>query len=129
MEGDKPDFSKGSFYANPLTEDLAQTMLGRRQLYQKKDCVDGDVKELMDWDESVEAIKTDDELRALAKENPAFFAPNVWPSNHLPELESAFREVGQLVHKVGVMVAKCCDSYVSANVSLSSVCVSGRGGQ
>ncbi len=77
--------------------------------------------ELLKWDESIGAIKTDDELLTLAKSNPAFFAPNVWPSNHIPELESAFVEVGQLVHSVGIMVAQCCDSYVSSNVS---VCVS-----
>jgi len=110
LEGDKLDYSKGSFYANPLTENLAESMLERRS-----DCMDSNRKELLNWDESLQSIHTDDELRKLAQANPAFFAPNVWPSNHLPELESAFQEVGQLVHEVGGMVAKCCDSYVSAH--------------
>ena len=104
---DKYDFSKGSFYANPLTEDLAQTMLDRRK-------EDGD-SEALKWDESLS--KNEEEVLALAKSCPAFFAPNVWPSEDIPELESAFKDVAQLVHQVGIMLAHCCDSFVAANVS------------
>mmetsp|Transcript_4737 Transcript_4737/g.10175 ORF Transcript_4737/g.10175 Transcript_4737/m.10175 type:complete len:416 (-) Transcript_4737:140-1387(-) len=114
LEGDKLDFSKGSFYANPLTESLAEIMLERRR---QRNIGDSTVKEFLEWDESLESIKTDEEVIKLAKKNPAFFAPNVWPSDYLPELEPAFREAGQLVHQVGVMVAQCCDSYVSARCS------------
>lgn len=119
LEGDKPDWSKGSFYANPLTEDLVESMLDRRT-YQRSNnkIIDGNMEEVLDWDESIDVVKTDDELRELAKSNPAFFAPNVWPSKHLPELESTFKDVGKLVHEVGLLVAKCCDSYVSSNVSM-----------
>ena len=119
LEGDKPDWSKGSFYANPLTEDLVESMLGRRS-YQPSNnsIINNNTKEVLDWDESIDVVKTDDELRKLAKSNPAFFASNVWPSKHLPELESAFKDVGKLVHEVGLMVAKCCDSFVSSNVSM-----------
>ena len=122
LEGDKPDWSKGSFYANPLTEDLVESMLDRRT-YQRPNnkIIDGNVEEVLDWDESIDVVKTDDELRELAKSNPAFFAPNVWPSKHLPELESTFKDVGKLVHEVGLLVAKCCDSYVSSNVSICYV--------
>lgn len=120
LEGDKPDFSKGSFYANPLTEDLTEAMIERRgyqrerQNHNGSHAIDSNMEELLSWDESFQCIETDDELRALAKSNPAFFAPNVWPSSHLPDLEAAFFEVGQLVHEVGTLVAKCCDSYVSS---------------
>ncbi len=117
------DYSKGSFYANPLTEDLAETMLERRRYRssripsdERDNGVDPDVEELLEWDESLKKVRTDDELRALARSNPAFFAPNVWPSKHLPDMESSFREVGQLIHEVGIMVARCCDSYVSSRV-------------
>jgi len=79
------------------------------------------MEELLEWDESFQSIKTDEEVRALAQSNPAFFAPNVWPSSSMPELESAFIDVGKLVHEVGTMVAKCCDSYVSTNVSNSAL--------
>ncbi|ACI64788.1 predicted protein, partial [Thalassiosira pseudonana CCMP1335] len=78
LEGDKLDFSKGSFYANPLTDDLAE------------------------------------KLQKLAEENPAFFAPNIWPTKSMPSLESTFKDVGRLVHQVGTLVAKCCDSYVAS---------------
>jgi len=108
LEGNKYDYSKGSFYANPLTEDLAQSMLDRRK-------EDGD-SEALKWDESL--VKTEEEVRALAKTCPAFFAPNIWPTEDIPELESAFKDVAQLVHQVGIMLAKCCDSFVSANVSI-----------
>jgi len=108
LEGDKYDYSKGSFYANPLTEDLAQTMLDRRK-------ETGD-SEALKCDESLD--KTEEEVLALAKSCPAFFANNVWPTDDIPELESAFKDVAQLVHQVGIMLAKCCDSFVSANVSM-----------
>jgi hypothetical protein len=131
LEGDKLDYSKGSFYANPLTEDLAETMLERRRYRRslitsdvRDDDVDRDKEELLEWDESLDIVRTDDELRSLARSNPAFFAPNVWPSEHLPDMESAFREVGQLIHEVGIMVARCCDSYVSSRVRWTSRSVS-----
>lgn len=107
------DYGKGSFYANPLTEDLVETMLGRRR---RRSCEGSDVLSEWEDDESIGIIGTDDELRELASSNPAFFAPNVWPTEHLPEVESTFREVGGLIHEVGIMVAKCCDSYVSSLV-------------
>jgi len=105
---DKYDYSKGSFYANPLTEDLAQSMLDRRK-------EDGDNSEALKWDESL--TKTEEEVHVLAKSCPAFFASNVWPTEDIPELESAFKDVAQLVHQVGIMLAHCCDSFVAANVS------------
>ena len=121
LEGDKADFSKGSFYANPLTEDLTESMLERRryqctqQLSKNQDNIDENMEDVLKWDESLH--ESDDAIRTLAKSTPAFFAPNIWPSKHLPQMETAFKEAGQLVHEVGVLVAKCCDSYVSANVS------------
>ena len=121
LEGNKPDYSKGSFYANPLTEDLTESMLDRRKYQQRREAkdnmsnniIDEEMEETLQWDESLNDVD-DDTLRALAKSCPAFFAPNIWPTKHLPELESAFNDVGQLVHNVGIMVAKCCDVYVSS---------------
>ena len=81
------------------------------------DTVEGDdMDELLEWDESLKVVLNDEDVRLLANANPAFFAPNIWPSKHLPELESAFKEAGQMIHDVGIMVARCCDSYVSAHV-------------
>ena len=138
VEGDKLDLSKGSFYANPLTENLVESLLQRRRYFRNLEKESGSSRvcedvideksesgvrdrninmEELHWDESIQSIQTDEELHTLARCNPAFFAPNVWPNNSIPELETTFKEVGRLVHEVGTMVAKCCDSYVAAHVS------------
>ncbi|KAL7499497.1 hypothetical protein ACHAWT_007778 [Skeletonema menzelii] len=146
LEGDKLDFSKGSYYANPLTDDLVKSMLERRRYYHDCNHNNGDesnvhdkqqIKEVLKWDESLNQIKSEEELRQLANANPAFFAPNVWPTKSLPELETALKEMGQLIHQVGVYLAKCCDSYVAArcpgynpntleNILLHSKCCKAR---
>ena len=38
---------------------------------------------------------------------------NVWPGQDLPQLEAAFRELGQLIIAVGQQLAAHCDAYVS----------------
>jgi len=38
---------------------------------------------------------------------------NLWPGQELPELEPAFRRLGQLVIKVGQLLAAHCDAYVA----------------
>lgn len=127
LEGNKLDYSKGSYYANPLTDDLVESMLERRRHLadaahrgddEEEDESNTIMKDVIKWDESIDKIKNEDELRQLAYLNPAFFAPNVWPTASLPEMEMAFKEMGRLIHTVGVMVAKCCDSYVTARVSI-----------
>jgi len=74
LEG-KPDYSKGSYYANPL------------------------------YDRPTEDAD-------LIKKYPSFCAANIWPKGDLPELEPAFKEMGQLVFEVGLLVARQCDKYV-----------------
>jgi isopenicillin N synthase-like dioxygenase len=109
LEGNKADYSKGSFYANPLTENLVETMLERRCL----PAAGAEDSDLLEWDKSLSIISTDMELQSLAITNPAFFAPNIWPTQFLPTLQSTFCEVGQFIHTIGMLVAKCCDMYVS----------------
>jgi isopenicillin N synthase-like dioxygenase len=70
-----PDYSKGSFYANPQ------------------------------YDRPV------DDEETIAK-YPSFVHPNIWPKDELPELESAFKEVGQIIVSVGQLVARQCDNFV-----------------
>jgi isopenicillin N synthase-like dioxygenase len=55
----------------------------------------------------------DDE--ALIKKFPAFIHPNIWPTEELPEMEVAFKALGQLIVAVGVLVSKQCDAYVKKN--------------
>jgi len=82
VEGDKLDLAKGSFYANPLTDNLLEN------------CPDTDPK--------------------VVRDNPSFFAPNVWPTSSLPEFEQAFKDLGLLVCDVGRLLARYCDSYVKS---------------
>jgi hypothetical protein len=77
----KPDIAKGSFYANPLVDDIATL----RQ----------------------------DVPREISDKNPGFFAPNVWPTESIPELEEAFKDLAMLVVGVGRLLAKPCDAYVA----------------
>ena len=51
---------------------------------------------------------------ATIKEYPSFAHPNIWPTEHLPELEPAFMELGQTIVRVGKLVAKQCDRYIEA---------------
>jgi isopenicillin N synthase-like dioxygenase len=44
------------------------------------------------------------------------YHPNVWPKDDMPELESAFKNLGQLMVSVGELVARHCDAYVSAKL-------------
>lgn len=43
---------------------------------------------------------------------PEFVHPNIWPTEALPELEPAFKNLGQLIVAVGVLVAQQVDKYV-----------------
>jgi len=52
----------------------------------------------------------------LIKKYPAFAHPNIWPSDDLPELETAFLGMGRLIVDVGTLVAKQCDRYVAKMV-------------
>jgi hypothetical protein len=79
------DLHKGSFYANPLTPDLAAALQARDGPCPQRD--------------------------ATAREHPEFFAPNLWPSQQLPDLEEAFCDMGQLLHHVGCIIADICDAY------------------
>ena len=44
--------------------------------------------------------------------DPAFLEPNVWPSEQLPDLEPAMKDLGQLMVSVGRKLATFCDSLV-----------------
>ncbi|RYH00700.1 hypothetical protein EON65_48875 [archaeon] len=38
--------------------------------------------------------------------------PNIWPTDDLPALEPAFKELGLIIVSVGELVARQCDAYV-----------------
>jgi len=86
VEGEgKYDNKKGSFYANPLTDDLLNSIT-------KRDFTE-DTREHL---KSAVTICSLDELETVASRNPAFFAPNVWPTDSIPEGQiSLLRENAQ----------------------------------
>ena len=121
VEGDKFDVGKGSFYFNPLVDDLESAVLNRRRRMRTMHS-SGSV-DLAPPPTTAESISNnepleDDEFRRIAKDNPAFFAPNVWPDDSLPELEEVAKEMGMLICNVGRLVARLCDGYVESKVSL-----------
>jgi isopenicillin N synthase-like dioxygenase len=42
-----------------------------------------------------------------------FAHPNIWPKEDLPELEIAFKRLGQIIVEVGLLVAKQCDNFIA----------------
>eukprot|EP00478_Filoreta_tenera_P000582 GABV01000587.1.p1 GENE.GABV01000587.1~~GABV01000587.1.p1 ORF type:complete len:411 (+),score=177.70 GABV01000587.1:28-1233(+) len=78
MKNGKPDFAKGSFYANPFRDS---------------------------WPE----VKDD-----LKNEYASFFGDNLWPTEHIPEMEQAFKDLSRMIAKVGFMLLRQCDAYVKS---------------
>nr|BAK00372.1 predicted protein [Hordeum vulgare subsp. vulgare] len=55
-------------------------------------------------------VPTTDDV--LVSRYPSYCRPNIWPADHLPELEIAFKALGKLMLEVGLMLARHCDLYV-----------------
>lgn len=55
-------------------------------------------------------------LTARGNAVPAFYAPNLWPSDVMPELEPAFMALGQLIVSVGTKLSLHCDRYVQVEM-------------
>ncbi|KAL9261688.1 hypothetical protein AKJ16_DCAP08227 [Drosera capensis] len=51
--------------------------------------------------------------KSLIQRYPSYCGRNIWPNSALPELEVAFKSLGQMILNVGLMVAYHCDQYVS----------------
>lgn len=50
----------------------------------------------------------------MIRKCPSIACPNVWPREHLPELEGAFKDMGRLVIETGALLARHCDAYARA---------------
>lgn len=138
VEGDnKFDTGKGSFYFNPLVDDLERAILNRRammRIMHMHSNIDlaptsstgtggGDTNQCTSIIQNDEPVN-DDEFSNLARSNPAFFARNVWPDEALPELEDVAKELANLVVSVGRLVARACDVYVEKLVRF--ICLFGN---
>jgi isopenicillin N synthase-like dioxygenase len=84
-----PDFSKGSYYFNPIVD------------------------------------RPTEDAELIAK-LPEFYAPNIWPTEDLPELETAAKDVGRLVVAAGQALAKHCDYYVESQLKVENLSEKGK---
>lgn len=80
---------------------------GKEKLQGKPDISKGSFYANPQYDRPVE----DEEIIRL---HSPFVHPNIWPKDEMPELEHAFKDLGQLIVHVGKLVAKQCDKYVKA---------------
>jgi hypothetical protein len=65
-------------------------------------------------------VPTED--KELIKLFPEYCHPNLWPSDDvLPELAPAFKDLGQLIVRVGTLVARQCDVAISRSGSGGSM--------
>lgn len=78
---------------------------GKEKLQGKPDVSKGSYYANPQYDRPVE----DPEL--IAK-HASFVHPNIWPQEELPDLEHAFKDLGQIIVGVGKLVAQQCDKYV-----------------
>ncbi len=129
VEGDKFDTGKGSFYANPITDDVLNDVLQRD--------FDSQDEQGQDHDQGRQLSIEKEEFIRVAKANPAFYHPNVWPDEMLPELKHTLKEMGMLIRNIGKLVGRRCDAYVSSqcdgyaahkleNIINSSLCAKAR---
>jgi isopenicillin N synthase-like dioxygenase len=98
MAPGKPDTAKGSYYANPLTEDLVPALIARESASATHQ---NEHRGAAYWKEQAELY-------------PSFYAANVWPAS-LPVLRTAVCDMGRTVQKVGCLLAKVCDAYCRAH--------------
>ena len=75
LQDGRPDAFKGSFYANPVCDDIPPGADGESHTY--------------------------------------YARPNIWPRDHIPEFEGAFKSLGRLMYDVGLKVADLCDDYLT----------------
>eukprot|EP01083_Nonionella_stella_P205110 747235_1 len=118
VEGDKYDTAKGSFYANPITDDVVQDIIRRDFNFDDTDNNNDSNSEISNEEQNrlkLTKQKQIEEFQKLAKDNPAFYHPNVWPDDDtfgLPELRSTLKEMGMLIRDIGMLVGKSADQYV-----------------
>jgi isopenicillin N synthase-like dioxygenase len=96
----QPDTAKGSYYANPLTEDLVPALMARENASDTNQNQNNEHRAAY-WKEQAEL-------------HPAFYAANIWPAS-LPVLRTAVCDMGRTVHTVGCLLATVCDAYCRAH--------------
>ena len=59
----------------------------------------------------------------LSNSHPAYLRPNLWPTSSLPQLEPAFKNLGQLIVNVGAELVGHCDLYTSTACGFDRGCL------
>jgi hypothetical protein len=126
FQNHRPDTSKGSYYANPITDDLYHTLYQRyHSMGQDTTATSTTTKDEKKQDSNTvqdDNDPTDHDTTRLtwsyieqqAQKNPELYAKNIWPSPHdLPMFQESFCTLGQTLIQVGTYVASLCDVYVT----------------
>lgn len=50
----------------------------------------------------------------LAATYKSYYRPNIWPDQHLPDLQPAFKSLGQLIVHAGVQLTQHCNRWAAA---------------
>jgi len=87
LDKNRMDTAKGSFYFNPLTDNILRDISLRDNV-------------------PLDAI--------VGSNNAAYVTPNIWPT--IEGFECSMKDMGKLVHNIGLAVAKLCDLYVASKV-------------
>mmetsp|Transcript_27452 Transcript_27452/g.39309 ORF Transcript_27452/g.39309 Transcript_27452/m.39309 type:complete len:261 (-) Transcript_27452:720-1502(-) len=85
LDKNRMDTAKGSFYFNPLTDNILGDISLRDNL-------------------PLDAI--------VGSNNAAYVTPNIWPT--MEGFECSMKDMGKLVHNIGLGVAKLCDLYIAS---------------
>jgi len=54
---------------------------------------------------------------AIREQFVSFAHPNIWPKEDMPEFEPAFKQMGEVIFKAGLLLAEHCDKFVSERCS------------
>jgi isopenicillin N synthase-like dioxygenase len=83
--------------------------LGKEKLEGKPDKSKGSYYANPQYDRPVESEE-------IIKKYPGFVTPNIWPTDEIPEFETHFKALGQLIVAVGKLVARQCDAYIKSQL-------------
>ena len=115
------DYSKGSYYANPLVDDYVHDIPGVvAELMEDEQCrLAAGITNNIESSSSSSITSTNQrqKLEAWISKNHIFFAANLWPNQGedngvLDELGSSFKTMGKFLHQVAVKVGQVMDGYV-----------------
>ncbi|GFR46408.1 hypothetical protein Agub_g7990 [Astrephomene gubernaculifera] len=143
LESGRPDTHKGSYYGNPLVDDQLNPKPGDVLKPWLHDAIPSSaspthITHTSDQQQQQHPASSttstsifsggggglaaggkqlsEEEAQQLRRLFPGYYRSNVWPTEELPELEEAFKQLGRLVCAAGCLLAVHCDRYVSSRL-------------